>query len=175
MNITLPDGNSRLEEYRGFADVDYIVTDIDGTLVSGNQPVMLQIKQVIGKLKKKKLFVTVATGRTLFGAKERIDELGIAAGTPIALYNGGIVMEYWSNTVIYKSFVPPKAILKIIELLRADLQYIYVYEFFIRPMYTYIDDESPVVERVFSFGEKVGTTDANGMPIRELEYEKIRF
>lgn len=70
MIVNLPDGNSPLEEYEVFADVDFIVTDLDGTLIDGEEPVLGQIKKLISKLKKKHTQITVATGRTYYESSD---------------------------------------------------------------------------------------------------------
>ena len=53
MIANLPDGNSPLSAYEIFAEVDFIVTDLDGTLIAGDFPVLKQIKDSSLRVKKK--------------------------------------------------------------------------------------------------------------------------
>ena len=55
MKYYLPDSNSTLDSYRIFSDVEYIVSDIDGTLTLGSAPIIEQIKKKTNRLKRKKL------------------------------------------------------------------------------------------------------------------------
>ena len=41
----LPDNNSLLNEYCLFSEVNYIVSDIDGTLTKGSSPIFEQIRK----------------------------------------------------------------------------------------------------------------------------------
>ena len=122
----LPDGNSPLEDYDIFLDVSFIVTDLDGTLIDGDEPVLWQIKKLISKLKKQHTQITVATGRTYYGAEARMQELGIDVGMPVALYNGGVV-RVWNRKYIICKLCPWKSGMGFGEYCRSGKnQYIYI-------------------------------------------------
>ena len=168
MIVNLPNGNSPLEEYEAFSDVDFIITDLDGTLIDGEAPVLGQIKRLITKLKKKHTQITIATGRTYYGAKARMNELGVDVGMPVALYNGGVVMEYGTGNVLYASYVPNKVVqdlLKIVDLKRAN---IYIYNFSADLSFTIDDKKECVDEQVYVLGHGEGRLEVNGMNVQYI-------
>lgn len=168
MIVSLPDGNSPLEDYKIFADVDFIVTDLDGTLIDGEAPMLGQIRKLIAKLKKKQTQITVATGRTYYGSEVRMQELGINVGMPVVLYNGGVVVEYGTGNILYASYVPNRVIqdlLHIVDLLRTN---IYVYTFSIRSPFTSNNEKGFVKEDVYVWGKCQKKQDVNGMPVQYM-------
>jgi hydroxymethylpyrimidine pyrophosphatase-like HAD family hydrolase len=64
MIAKLPDRNATLLDLLPFANIDVIVTDLDGTLITGNEDVSDRIKENINILRRKKVYITIATGRT---------------------------------------------------------------------------------------------------------------
>ena len=65
----LPDKNCNLNELKDFCNVNFIITDIDGTLVKGGDGVIKQINSKI-RFNWGKAFMTIATGRTFFGERK---------------------------------------------------------------------------------------------------------
>ena len=54
MIAKLPDRNATLLDLLPFANIDVIVTDLDGTLITGNEDVSDRIKENINILRRKK-------------------------------------------------------------------------------------------------------------------------
>lgn len=158
----LPNGDSKLEEYEIFKDVGYIVTDIDGTLIAGSESVMKQIKKNIRSLKRKKVQVTVATGRTYYGAKKLMQELDIKIGTPVALYNGGIVVEYGTGNLLYSSSIPIDVVEEIISLIDLKVANVYIYTFAISMNAFQSTADEKIVENVYELGADYKERDVNG-------------
>lgn len=173
MIVYLPDGNSPLEDYEIFADVDFIVTDLDGTLIDGEAPVLGQIKNLIAKLKKKHTQITVATGRTYHGAEARMQELGIDVGMPVALYNGGVVVEYGTGNILYASYVPSKAVHDLLNILDLKKSNIYVYVFSACSPFTFNIKNSCVKEEVYAWGKHQNEQDVNGMTVQHMHFKEI--
>ena len=172
MSVYLPDGNNPLEDYMIFADVDLIVTDLDGTLIDGDAPVLSQIKKSIAKLKKKHTQITVATGRTYCGAAIRMQELGIDVGMPVALYNGGVVVEYGTGNILYASYVPSgvaKELLNVVDLQKSN---ILVYTFSACSPFTANNENSLIKENVYVWGRYRNEQDVNGMPAQRMSLEE---
>lgn len=168
MIANLPDGNSPLEDYKIFADVDFIVTDIDGTLIDGDEPVLGQIKKSIANLKRKHTQITVATGRTYYGAELRMKEIGINIGMPVALYNGGVVVEYGTGNILYASYVPSKLVQDLIEIIDLKKTSIYVYTFSTDFPFVSCTQQSFVKEEVYVWGGLQKKQDVNGLPIQYM-------
>ena len=106
MKSYLPDNNSLLNEYCLFSEVNYIVSDIDGTLTKGSSPIFEQIRKKTIHLRKKRVITTVATGRPYRGAYNVIQQLGIVDGTPLVLYNGGVLLEHNTGHIIRECSIP---------------------------------------------------------------------
>lgn len=173
MIVNLPDGNSPLEDYEIFKDVDFIVTDLDGTLIDGEAPVLGQIRTLIAKLKKKHIQITVATGRTYYGAEIRMQELGINVGMPIALYNGGVVIEYGTGNILYASYVSSRVVQDLLDIVDLEKFNIYVYVFSTRAPFTLDNEKSFVKEDVYVWGKCKKEQDVNGMPIKHVNIKEI--
>lgn len=174
MKKNLPDNNSMLEEFRPFADVDFIVTDIDGTLVSGSNPVLKQIKRTIKSLQQQRVQLTVATGRTLFGAKSLLSDLGIKHGMPVALYNGGVVLEYGTENILYSRFISFSTIQKLFNILPVGHVTIYIYTFTVISDVFHNVGEGTVIERVYGVGPRTNEYDVNGLKIDWIEETKLQ-
>ncbi len=169
----LPDGNSNLNEYEIFADVDFIVTDLDGTLIDGTEAVLGQVKKTISKLKRDQTQITVATGRTYYGAKPRIQEIGVEQGIPIALYNGGIVIEYGTEKILYASYIPQNIVFNLLSIVDLEKANIYVYTFTTRTeIFVFQNEDEFISEKVYCWGKKEKKYDVNGMLIQYMNYDE---
>lgn len=173
MIVNLPNGNSPLEDYEIFADIDFIVTDLDGTLIDGEDPVLGQIKKLITKLKKKHTQITIATGRTYHGAEARIKELGIDVGMPIALYNGGVVVEYGTGNVLYASYIPGKVVQDLLEIVDLKKSNIYVYTFSACSPFALDRQKKCVNEEVYIWGQRIKGQDFNGMNVQQIALNDV--
>lgn len=167
----LPDGDSSLEDFRAFYDVSFIITDLDGTLIKGAEPVLKQIRDKISCIQKKKIFLTVATGRTYFGAKKLIKEIGVKAGMPIALYNGGVVLEYGTGNVLYSNGLSKATIRTILDFIEDWKGRAFFYSFHARS--NGLDDCMDIMEKVYGIGEPDRSLDVNGLPISYTGADEI--
>lgn len=173
MIATLPDGNSPLYSYENFAEVDFIVTDLDGTLIVGELPVLKQIKDSIARLKRKQIQVTVATGRTYCGAKARIQELGISSGMPVALYNGGLVVEYRTGNILHADYIPCEVIQDLLRIIDLHKNTIYVYGVSSAMPFFSGDKDDYIKEEVYAWGRIQKDKDVNGMTIRRVQVGEL--
>lgn len=171
----LPDGNSSLEAYRDFADVNVIVTDLDGTLIVGTIPILEQIRKKIISLKRMGVFTTIATGRSYAGACKLIKDLSVENGMPIALYNGSVLMEYRRENVISICSIPIHVVECIIDLASEDGAGIFVYTYSVpSKLYNELFERRHIVENVFYMGERLIQEDVNGSKVRDMNIEMIR-
>ena len=173
MIVYLPDGNSPLEDYEFFSDVDFIITDLDCKLIDGDAPVLGQIRKLIAKLKKKHTQITVATGRTYHGAEARMQELGIEVGMPVALYNGGVVVEYGTGNILYASYVPSKVVHDLVDIVDLEKTNIYVYVFSACSPFVFNNKISCVREEVYAWGKSQNELDVNGMTVQHIHVNEI--
>lgn len=169
MIATLPDGNSPLKTYKNFAEVDFIVTDLDGTLIVGKAPVLKQIKDSIAKLKKKQIQITVATGRTYCGAKARMQELGISSGMPVALYNGGLVVEHETGNILHADYIPFEVVHDLLRITDLHKHTIYVYTVSPAIPFFFSNSDDCIREEVYAWGSLRKDEDVNGMAVRHLQ------
>lgn len=155
-----PLSNSRLGRIR------LVVMDIDGTLVVGGTEIIDNVIEQLRRLKHHGIQFSVATGRTLHGARKVVDQLlGVRATMPpVIAYNGGVMALPDASTVLNRLTLEPETYRQlIIEARRRDLQaFVYVCQQRL--------DLMPVEEvygeaNLFSCPER----DFNGMPLRWVE------
>ena len=127
MKKILPNSNSPLEDYRIFSEVNCIVSDIDGTLTCGSTPILEQIKKKTFSLRRNKVITTIATGRPYRGAYHIVNDLGIADGTPIVLYNGGVLLKHHTGHIIKEYAIPYVEMKRIVEIVAKYGAGIYIY------------------------------------------------
>lgn len=169
MSSKLPNGNSKLIEYEPFNNIDYVVTDLDGTLIQGNAPVRKQVKKKILGLHRKRIKFTVATGRTYFGAKELLTDIGVKKYIPVALYNGSVVLEYGTNHILYEDEME-EAVVKMLWKFGVQCGItMYFYSFNHRK--NGLDDSTDIEERVYAIGESLKKKDVNDMSIQWVRNE----
>lgn len=170
----LPESNSKLEDFFPFVDVDFIISDIDGTLISGSDSVIKQIRKTIKSLKQQKVHLTVATGRTFHGAKSLLQDLEIKTGMPIALYNGGVVIEYGTENVLYKRFIDCEEAIRLLRKLQLDYMSAYIYTFEINSNIFKENNETGIVEKVYGVGKEDVECDVNGMKVEWIDISDLR-
>lgn len=158
MSIQLPSLNSPLEQLKEFAHVEFIITDLDGTLIHQGMEVFGQFLGLQRKLGKLNITITIATGRTLAGVDAIASKMQIKKGTPIALYNGAVVLSYQRNNVLYQKNIPDSVLWDLCELIDLNRQYILAY-------YLTTGEGNQIVETVHGFGRALLTKDVNGMNI----------
>lgn len=170
----LPDGNSALEEYKPFAAVDFIVTDLDGTLTVGSTPVLEQIKNKIAYLKRMGVSTTVATGRSYVGAQKLINDLHIVDGMPIVLYNGCVLVEHNKDNLIAICTIPFYAVEHIWEIIKKTGAGIYIYTYDISiHNFQDLSKRNHIEEIVYYSGYKCVQEDINGTRVKYLAMDEI--
>ncbi len=168
MIITLPDDNSALEDYQIFSDVDLIVTDLDGTLIAGPGPIVDQIKKDIDYLRRKrKVQITIATGRTYFGAKPLMKEIDIAKGMPVALYNGGVVIEYGTNQILHQNQISQEIVVDLAGII--DLSKVTMLVYTLDLPIIHVEGDEAIEETIYGLGMRSKQKDSNGMDIQWLD------
>lgn len=175
MKYYLPDSNSTLDSYRIFSDVEYIVSDIDGTLTLGSAPIIEQIKKKTNRLKRKNVMTTIATGRPYSGAYNVIQQLGIELGMPLVVYNGGVLIEHNTGKIIKEYVISEKSANRIISIVSKENVGIYVYTCDVLPFNMYnILNQYRLKENVYYAGEKKKDVDINGKKVKGLTGECLR-
>lgn len=156
MNKYLPDRNSSLDQLREFADVEWLVTDLDGTLVK-NQQLLYQFRETRMRVNDSKLKSTIATGRTFFASRPIVEQMKIKRGTPLLLYNGALVITYLDNRILEQKTIPIHVLRDLCGLLDLEHQYLLAY-------YTF-KFQNYLIETVHGFGLTASIRDVNGLEI----------
>lgn len=99
-----------------FAGIRLVVADLDGTLVGTEGRVWENFRSIIRSALHFRVRFTVATGRTLTGAKPLIDVLGLSRRTPVVLYNGGAVAYPHSGRLLQKVSLPAECLQEILTI-----------------------------------------------------------
>lgn len=81
-----------------------IVSDIDGTLVDERQEISEQNLKAVQRFQREGGIFTLATGRVEQSVERLIQQLNIEY--PVILYNGGKIIDYKMNQVIYERNIP---------------------------------------------------------------------
>jgi Cof subfamily protein (haloacid dehalogenase superfamily) len=112
----LPNWAQDVEELKRFSRVSFVVADLDGTLVPSR--LADKIQGLIRSLHHHRYRVTftIATGRTLTGAKPLIDRLMLPKDAPLILYNGSLVLVNGSFKVLLHETIPLESLKKTLEL-----------------------------------------------------------
>lgn len=166
MKAKLPDKNCNLALLKDFADVEIIVTDLDGTVIDGVDSVRDNISNKIRYLQRNhRMHFSVATGRTYTGALPIMKELNLKDGIPVALYNGGVIIGYGTDKVFSKQIIEPYIVDELFEYIMNSKSSLYVYTFEISKAPFVIEGKNYTQEKVYGMGHKGGKNDFNGMPI----------
>ena len=107
-----------LDSLRPFSEIRLVALDLDGTLLkSSKSELPKKVLKLARKLKnyKHNVRLTIATGRTLTGARPMLDRLPIFNDTPIILYNGSLVLNR-KYDVLRRDIIPTGSFKRIIEL-----------------------------------------------------------
>ena len=168
MIAKLPDRNALLPDLLPFSKIDVIVTDLDGTLISGSEDISDRIKEKISALRRKKVYTTIATGRTFEGARLLIHQINMEKGMPICLYNGAIVLEYGTDTLLYSNYIDIDAVYSLINRIIQLEVAIYIYTFSIDNIGLINEGKSRIQEKVYGVGTKTNKKDINHMVVHQL-------
>jgi len=162
--------NCNLNELKAFCDVNFIITDIDGTLIKGDETVFQQVRIVNDKKKNEFRFkwgrvqLTIATGRTYFGARKVIEELNIQRGMPLVLYNGAVIVAYQTNELLFRKTIPKFFIRRLEAALNIKKEYFLMYTVDMNRD-AFQSEEEIVVEKVYGIGKQCISEDINGLEI----------
>ncbi|HUT70716.1 MAG TPA: HAD family hydrolase [Desulfatiglandales bacterium] len=102
---------------RPFSKIRLVVLDLDGTLLESDESELPQkVLELAKKLRhyKTNVRLTIATGRTLTGARPLLDRLPILNDTPIILYNGSVILNRKYEVLNIKT-IPNASLQRIIE------------------------------------------------------------
>lgn len=166
----LPSKNCNLNELKVFCGINFIITDIDGTLIKGNETVFQQVQVINDKKRNEfrfkwgRVLLTIATGRTYFGARKVIEELNIQRGIPLVLYNGAVIIAYQTNELLFKKTISEHFIRRLEAVLNLKKEYFLMYTMEIRRD-VFQSEEEIVVERVYGIGKQCISVDVNGLGI----------
>lgn len=162
--------NCNLSELKAFCDVNFIITDIDGTLIKGDEAVFQQVRVINNKRKKEFRFkwgrvqMTIATGRTYFGARKVMEELNIQRGIPLVLYNGAVIVAYQTNELLFQKTIPKLFIRRLEAALNIKKEYFLMYTVDMNRD-AFQSEEEIVVEKVYGIGKQCISEDINGLEI----------
>lgn len=102
-----------------------VVSDIDGTLVDQNQQISEHNLKAIQQFQHEGGIFTIATGRVEQSVKHLIDQLQIEH--PVILYNGGKVIDFKLNCVIYERYIPVEFVLGFVDMALSNQLNICIY------------------------------------------------
>jgi Cof subfamily protein (haloacid dehalogenase superfamily) len=145
--------------------VRLVLMDIDGTLVTGRADTLNNVLTQLKRLRARSIRFSIATGRTLTGAKKVLDSLqSTHAKLPAMIaYNGGVIAVPEPQSIIERNVIASENVVAILEALSAAKVDTLVYTCEAEL------DLSPV-ERVISFKRGSSSrTDFNGM---KIEYRR---
>ena len=157
MSQLLPDLNAPLDELETFSDVGVIITDLDGTFVKQDGDVLGQLKGIQSQFSHHAITVTFATGRSYMGVKEVVSQMKIKRGTPLALYNGAVVLAYHTNNILFHKTIPFSVLQELCTFIDWEHQHILAY--------CISGGRQNIVETVHGFGAHTFEKDINGMEI----------
>lgn len=166
----LPSKNCDLNELKAFCDVNFIITDIDGTLIKGDEKVFQQVQGINNKKKSEFRFkwgralMTIATGRTYFGARKVMEDLNIQRGIPLVLYNGAVIIAYQTNELLFQKTIPEFFMRRLEVALNLKKEYFLMYTMEIKRE-VFQSAEEIVVEKVYGIGKQCINLDVNGLEI----------
>lgn len=156
--MNLPNYNSKIDEFMYFSDIDYIITDLDGTFVQHGDAVWNQLHGIQSKFHNSCPTITIATGRTYYGTRNIAEDIHIKKNIPIILYNGAVVVSNLTQTILYKKTIPISVLYELCQIVDFNSQNMLVY-------YLQSDSNKNIVESVHGFGECSIDYDVNGMKI----------
>lgn len=93
-----------------------IVADIDGTLVTGDRQITPGVREAVRTVQARGVRVCLATGRMWQSAEPYFRRLG--ADPPAILYNGGLVFDFTTGTVLREVHLDYEQARAVLEILR---------------------------------------------------------
>lgn len=92
-----------------------LVTDVDGTLINHKQEIPSRNLEAIARFQGAGGLVALATGRIIESARPFAQEAGVIG--PAILYNGGMVYDFATGTVLFEALLEPEAVRSALALL----------------------------------------------------------
>lgn len=157
MSQLLPNFNSPLDDLEKFSNIKILITDLDGTFIKQNGDVLGQLKGIQPQFSCHAITITIATGRTYAGVKEIASQMKIKKGTPLALYNGAVVLAYHTQSILFHKSIPFSVLRELCTFIDWRHQNILAYYL--------MNDQYNIVETVHGFGFPAFKKDINGMDI----------
>ena len=93
-----------------------LVADIDGTLVNAQREITPPVRAAVAAAQARGVRVCLATGRIWPSARQYIEGLG--ADPPAILYNGGMVYDFTSGEVWFRTTLPLQQARDVLTILR---------------------------------------------------------
>jgi len=117
MSKPLPNFSTlNIESILPFSKIRLVALDLDGTLLTSNDcnlpPKIIDFAKILN-IPKHDVRLTIATGRTLAGARDLLEALPIRKDTPIVLYNGNVVVNK-RYEVLARSTISTETLQKIV-------------------------------------------------------------
>ena len=156
--MNFPNYNSKLDELKDFSDIDFIITDLDGTFVQYGETVWKQLHAVQTKFHNSNPTITIATGRTYHGTKNIAEDIRIKKNTPIILYNGAVVISHITQNILYQKTIPNFVLYDLCQIIDLESQNMLAY-------YLQHGENQSIIESVHGFGKRTSDYDINGMQI----------
>jgi Cof subfamily protein (haloacid dehalogenase superfamily) len=151
------------------AAIELVLMDVDGTLVTGPDDTLQAVITQLFRLKAHGIRFSVATGRTLFGARSVLNllEQVRAKLPPVIAYNGAVVAVPGPNAVIDRTVIAQSELAKTLRICKR-----YGLQLLVYACDTGIDLSAK--EQVFSPNRAlVRRPEFNGMPVRLLNWHEL--
>lgn len=140
-------------------EIKLIVFDLDGTLLNNDNQIGNETKKLVQLLKEKGVYFSFASGRLHSAMIKFVEELNISA--PIISLDGAIIMDHFSNKVIFQEMISPKNVKKAINISNRNLFKLALCH---ADAIYHTEDNAPVEQLLDKFGAKF---------IEVEEYEQI--
>jgi len=126
----LPQNTDHPRALRPFLDIKLVVADLDGSLIPhGDSKVwerLVSLSRSLGR-KRNPVSFTIATGRTLTGARTLIGNLELPRNTLVILYNGGLIVENQTFEIQHNDSFPRKTIAQVLNIALQYHTYVLAY------------------------------------------------
>jgi Cof subfamily protein (haloacid dehalogenase superfamily) len=174
----LPGPDADLTALEPFSAIKLIVADLDGTLFPSDLARTAQ--QLIARLKRLHVLVTIATGRTYTGVQQVLRGLINSKGqpligrkTPLILYNGAVVVEAGTGCILFRKTISSLALSAVLKVAARYTSEVFAYTCENQTLNE--DNDRFLCERVhgWQFGDEhpLDKQEFNGLPI-EWQLEK---
>lgn len=112
----LPHSLADLTDLRPFRRIRLIAFDLDGTLLP--HELVLRFRHLSLSLRQRDVRLVLATGRTLAGVEPLLGQV-VLPGTQLVLYNGSLILENTTFSVIAQRTIP---VLSVAQIVRISLE-----------------------------------------------------